>query len=145
MGSFTGSYENSLDNKNRMIIPAKFRGDLGSCCMLAQGYDQCIYIYTMEYWEVIVEKMMKLKQTDADIRKFIRNFFSTAAKCPIDNQGRINIPPQLKNYAGIDKDLITLGVMDKIEIWSREVFNDPLGENMFDNEEFIAKLEAYDI
>lgn len=142
---FTGSYENSLDNKNRMIIPSKFRGDLGECCMLAQGYDKCLYIYTMEYWDVIVEKMMKLKQTDRDIRKFIRNYFSNATKCQIDSQGRILVPQNLKKYAMIDKDLVTLGAMDKIEVWSREVLNDPLEENMFDNDEFVAKLEAYDI
>ena len=112
---FTGTYENSIDNKNRMIVPSKYRNQLGGKCMLARGFDTCLYIYTMEDWDELVAKMRKLRQTDRDMRRFIT------------------------------KDLITLGAMDKIEVWSKEVYNDSESENMFNDEEFIAKLEEYDI
>ncbi len=142
---FTGTYENSIDDKNRMIIPAKYRNQLGGVCMLARGFDKCLYIYAMEDWNVLVDKMRRLRQTDRDMRKFIREFFSNATECPLDSQGRILIPQNLRNYAGIRKELITMGALDKIEVWSREVYNDPEGENLLDNEDFLAKLEMYDL
>ena len=113
--------------------------------MLARGFDTCLYIYTMEDWDELVAKMRKLRQTDRDMRRFIREFFSNASECQLDSQGRILIPQNLKTYASITKDLITLGAMDKIEVWSKEVYNDSESENMFNDEEFIAKLEEYDI
>ena len=142
---FTGTYQNSIDSKNRMIIPAKYRDLLGGKCMLTRGFDKCLYIYSMEDWEVLVEKISALKQSDRDVRKFIREFFSNTEECHLDAQGRILIPQHLKAYAGITKDMVTKGSMDKIEIWSAEVLEDPEGENMMDNEEFVKKLDMYDL
>ena len=142
---FTGTYENSIDGKNRMIIPSKHREKPGGRCMLSRGFDKCLYIYAMEDWEVQVEKFKKLKQSDRDVRKFIREFFSNTEECQLDSQGRILIPLNLRKYANITKDLVTKGAMDKIEIWSKEEYVDPEGENMMDNEEFLAKLDMYDL
>ena len=142
---FTGTYQNSIDSKNRMIIPAKYRDQLGGRCMLPRGFDRCLYIYSMEDWDVLVEKIKKLKQSDRDVRKFIREFFSNTEECNLDAQGRILIPQNLREYAGITKELVTKGAMDKIEIWSAEVLDSPDGENMMDNEEFVAKLDMYDL
>lgn len=142
---FTGTYQNSIDSKNRMIIPAKYRDQLGGKCMLTRGFDRCLYIYSMEDWDVLVEKIKKLKQSDRDVRKFIREFFSNTEECHLDSQGRILIPQHLRDYAGISKELLTKGAMDKIEIWSADVLESPDGENMMDNEEFIAKLDMYDL
>lgn len=142
---FTGTYQNSIDSKNRMIIPAKYRDQLGGKCMLTRGFDRCLYIYSMEDWDVLVEKIKKLKQSDRDVRKFIREFFSNTEECHLDAQGRILIPQNLREYAGISKDLVTKGAMDKIEIWSSEVLEAPEGENMMDNDEFVAKLDMYDL
>lgn len=142
---FTGTYENSIDNKNRMIIPSKYRDQLGGKCMLTRGFDRCLYIYAMEDWSVLVDKIKQLKQSDRDVRKFIREFFSNTEECNLDSQGRILIPANLREYAGITKDLITKGAMDKIEIWSQETYKDPDSENMMDNEEFIDKLDMYNL
>lgn len=142
---FTGTYQNSIDSKNRLIIPAKYRDMLGGHCMLARGFDRCLYIYAMEDWDVLVEKISMLKQSDKDVRKFIREFFSNAEECHLDAQGRILIPQHLRDYAKISKDLVTKGAMDKIEIWSVESLNDPEEENMMDNEEFVRKLDMYDL
>lgn len=142
---FTGNYENSIDSKNRMTIPSKFRDQLGGRCMLTRGFDRCLYIYSMDDWSVLVEKIKQLKQSDRDVRKFIREFFSNTEECVLDSQGRILIPQNLKGYAGISKDLITKGAMDKIEIWGKEIYDDPDEENMMDSDEFVAKLDMYNL
>lgn len=142
---FTGTYQNSIDSKNRMIIPSRYRDQLGGHCMLTRGFDRCLYIYSMEDYEVLVNKIRKLPQSDRDVRKFIREFFSNTEECHLDAQGRILIPQHLRDYAGISKNLVTKGALDKIEIWSTEVLSDPEGENMMDNEEFVRKLDMYDL
>lgn len=142
---FTGTYENSIDGKNRMIVPAKYRDRLGGKCMLSRGFDKCLYIYAMDDWDVQVMKFKQLRQSDRDVRKFIREFFSNTEECNLDSQGRILIPQHLKNYANITKDLVTKGAMDKIEIWSKEEYEGDDNENMMDNDEFLAKLDMYDI
>ena len=142
---FTGTYQNSIDSKNRMIIPSRYRDQLGGHCMLTRGFDRCLYIYSMEDYEVLVNKIRKLPQSDRDVRKFIREFFSNTEECHLDSQGRILIPQHLRDYAGISKNLVTKGAMDKIEIWSTEVLADPEGENMMDNDEFVRKLDMYDL
>ena len=142
---FTGTYQNSIDSKNRMIIPSRYRDQLGGHCMLTRGFDRCLYIYSLEDYEVLVNKIRKLPQSDRDVRKFIREFFSNTEECHLDSQGRILIPQHLRDYAGISKNLVTKGALDKIEIWSTEVLSDPEGENMMDNEEFVRKLDMYDL
>lgn len=140
---FTGTYENSIDSKNRLIIPAKYRNQLGGECVLSRGYDRCIYIYTMEDWGLLVGKLKELRQSDPAIREFIRKLFSQASECKLDSQGRVIVPANLKSYARIDKDLVTLGAMDKIEVWSKEIFNENEDDNPMDDEDFIAKLAEY--
>ena len=140
---FTGTYENSIDSKNRLIIPAKYRNQLGGECVLSRGYDRCIHIYTMEDWGLLVEKLKELRQSDPAIREFIRKLFSQASECKLDSQGRVIVPANLKSYARIDKDLVTLGAMDKIEVWSKEIFNENEDDNPMDDEDFIAKLAEY--
>jgi len=142
---FTGKSQNSIDSKNRLIVPSKYRDMLGGHCVLARGFDRCLYIYAMEDWEALVEKISTLKQSDRDVRKFIREFFSNAEECHLDAQGRILIPQHLREYAGINREVLIKAAMDKIEIWSIDVLNDPEGENMMDNDEFVQKLSTYDL
>lgn len=142
---FTGTYQNTLDNKYRVIIPAKFRDQLGGRCMLTRGFDRCLYIYSMEDWGALVDKIKQLKQSDSDVRKFIRDFFSNTEDCNIDSQGRILIPQHLREYASITKNLVTMGAMDKIEIWSAEVLDNDENQNMMDNEDFLRKLDMYNL
>lgn len=140
---FTGTYQNSIDSKNRLIIPSRYRDQLGGHCMLTRGFDRCLYIYSMDDYEILVDKIKKLPQSDRDVRKFIREFFSNTEECHLDSQGRILIPQHLRDYAKITKNLVTKGAMDKIEIWSNDVLNDPDSENMMDNDEFASKLAAF--
>ncbi|MFQ9892363.1 MAG: division/cell wall cluster transcriptional repressor MraZ [Emergencia sp.] len=140
---FMGTFNNSIDAKNRMIVPSKHRDQLGGRCVLTRGLDQCLYIYSMAEWEKQMEKIEALPESDPKVRAFIRHFCANAVDCEFDKQGRIVIPAELKEYAGIDKELVTMGAMRKIEVWSREVWDAPDNENKMDSEEFADSLAEY--
>ena len=140
---FMGTVNNSIDDKNRMIVPAKPRSELGNRCILTRGLDRCLYIYTTEAWNKQMEKISQLPESDPKVRAFIRHFCANAAECEFDKQGRIVIPPDLKNYAKIEKELVTMGAMSKIEVWSKEVWEAPDNESRMDTEDFANALTEY--
>jgi MraZ protein len=119
-----GEYQHSLDEKSRLIIPARFRDDLGEKFVLTRGLDRSLFLYPLQEWKAIEEKMKTLSTTQADARAFVRLFFSGAVECEPDKQGRISIPPHLREHAGIQRDLYILGVSTRIEIWAREVWEE---------------------
>lgn len=140
---FMGKYYNSIDAKNRMIVPSKHRDQLGGRCILTKGMDNCLYIYPMAEWDRQVEKISQLPETDENVRNFIREAFSNAEECEIDKQGRILIPANLKKEAFIDKELVTMGAMRKIEIWSKEVWENPEQYKNSTDNSYIAELTKY--
>ena len=142
---FHGTYQNTIDSKNRMIVPSKFRDQLGGKCMLTKGFDECLYIYTMDDYERMAEKISRLPQSDADFREFIRDFFGNSVICELDSQGRILIPQNLREYAHIGKDLVTMGVMNKVEIWSAELRGGFDTQKMMKDKDFTDKLREFDI
>lgn len=132
---FMGEYQHNIDAKGRAIIPAKFREELSQTFILTKGLDNCLVIYTMEEWKIFEEKMRKFPTADQGVRRFFRFLFSGASECEPDLQGRIIIPQNLRKYANINKEIISIGVVNKIEIWSKEnweVYNDE--GNFIDNE-----------
>lgn len=140
---FMGTYNNSIDTKNRMIVPSKHRDQLGGRCVLTKGMDKCLNIYSISEWEKQMDKIEALPESDPKVRAFIRHFCANAVDCEFDKQGRIVIPAELKEYAGIDKELVTMGAMRKIEVWSKEVWDAPDNENKMDSEEFAESLAQY--
>ena len=140
---FMGKYYNSIDAKNRMIVPSKHRDQLGGRCILTKGMDNCLYIYPLGEWENVVEKVSALPQTDVNVRKYIRDVFANAEECEIDKQGRILIPAELKKRVFIDKELVTMGAMSRIEIWSKEVWDDPDSYPNDSDDDFISQLTKY--
>ena len=140
---FMGKYYNSIDAKNRMIVPSKHRDQLGGRCILTKGMDNCLYIYPLGEWEKVVEKVSALPQTDVNVRKYIRDVFANAEECEIDKQGRILIPAELKKRVFIDKELVTMGAMSRIEIWSKEVWDDPDSYPNDSDDDFISQLTKY--
>ncbi|MCI9475140.1 division/cell wall cluster transcriptional repressor MraZ [Anaerovoracaceae bacterium 41-7] len=140
---FMGTFNNSIDAKNRMIVPSKHRDQLGGRCVLTKGMDKCLYIYSMNEWDKQMDKIEALPESDPKVRAFIRHFCANAVDCEFDKQGRIVIPAELKEYAGIDKELVTMGAMRKIEVWSKEVWDAPDNENKMDSEEFAESLAQY--
>lgn len=118
-----GKYQNSIDAKSRMIIPAKFREELGTKCIVSKALDNCLEIHPMEEWQEFVNGKLKvLSSFDPKARQLARYFASSAVECEVDKQGRLTIPQELREYAGIGKELVTVGSFDKIEVWSKEAW-----------------------
>ncbi len=116
---FMGEYNHTIDAKGRLIVPTKFREQLGEEFVLAKGNDDCLAIYTKEAWETFLTKIQALPATK-DIRKYVRNIVGSSVDVVTDKQGRILVPGNLREHAGLDKDVVFAGVIDKIEVWDKE-------------------------
>lgn len=125
---FMGEYHHSIDDKGRLIIPSKFRAELGDKFVITRGIENCLFAYSMERWETIVNKLESLPFTKKDARNFTRFFLSGATVAEFDKQGRINITSPLIGYASIEKDCVVIGAGDRLEIWSNKAW-----ENFFDS------------
>ncbi|CAM4446926.1 division/cell wall cluster transcriptional repressor MraZ [Paenibacillus phoenicis] len=119
---FMGEFQHSIDDKGRIIIPAKFRELLGSSFVVTRGLDQCLFVYPMQEWEVLEQKLKALPLMKSDARAFTRFFFSGATECEWDKQGRVNLPSNLRQYAKLEKDCVVLGVSNRVEIWSKDTW-----------------------
>jgi len=139
-----GEYNHSLDIKNRMIIPAKFREELGDTFVATKGLDGCLYVYPMSEWRILEEKLKKLPLTSKDARAFVRFFYSGANEINIDKQGRALIPQNLLEYGQINKEIVVIGVMTRIEIWSKEKWND-YNDSDIDFDEIAEKMSELGI
>ncbi len=117
---FMGEYHHNIDDKNRLVIPSEFREALGDQFIVTRGLERCLYLYTIDGWNKIVEKLSSLPFTKKDARVVIRSLFSAAASCNLDRQGRINITSQQLLHAGIEKECVIIGANNRIEIWSKE-------------------------
>lgn len=115
---FLGEHHHSLDAKARITIPSKFREELGEKFVATKGLDNCIFLYPLQEWHEIEQKLSKLPLTRADVRSFVRFFFSGAAELELDKQGRTVVPANLREYAEIEKDVVIIGVGSRIEVWS---------------------------
>lgn len=124
---FIGEYQHSLDNKGRLIVPSKFRDELGEAFVITKGLDNCLFVYPKDEWKILEEKLKLLPLTRKDARAFVRFFFSGATECDLDKQGRILIPANLREHCKIDKEAVIIGVSNRVEIWSKEewdLYND---------------------
>ena len=117
---FMGEYSHTIDTKGRLIVPSKFREQLGNEFVVTKGLDGCLFVYPNEEWKNIEEKFRNIPLTTKDARKFSRFFFAGAASCEVDKQGRILLPAVLREFADITKDAVLIGVGNRIEIWSRD-------------------------
>ena len=124
-----GEFHHSIDEKNRLIIPSKFRGDLGSRVIVTRGLEGCLFVYSESEWNIIVSQLKTLPFTKKDARAFSRFFLSGAIEAEFDKQGRINIPSPLIGYASITKNCVVIGVNDRLEIWAEDSFNKFMSEN----------------
>ena len=117
---FMGEYNHTIDAKGRLIIPAKFRETLGEEFILTKGLDGCLSIYPMDEWESFEEKLKALPLTDKNARAFLRFFVAGATSCELDKQGRILVPSTLREFAGLEKEVVLTGNLTRIEVWSKE-------------------------
>ena len=135
---FMGEYSHNVDAKGRLIVPAKFREQLGDQFVVTKGVDGCLYVYSQEEWKRIEEKFREVNLTTKDARKFMRFFFAGAAMCEVDKQGRALIPSKLREFAELTKDVVLVGAAGHIEIWSQERW-DALEEEAEESMEDIAE------
>lgn len=117
---FLGRYQHTLDAKSRLAIPARFREALAEGLVLTRGIDRCLSLYPMAAWRPLAEKVSALPLSDPDARAFRRLVFAEAADLALDTQGRILIPPELRRYAGLERDALIIGMDSALEIWSPE-------------------------
>ena len=117
---FMGEYNHTIDAKGRLIVPSKFREKLGDEFVVTKGLDECLFVYPLEEWSNIEDAFRKVPLTNKKARDFVRFFFAGAASCEVDKQGRILIPASLRSYAGLEKEIVSAGVLNRVEIWDKE-------------------------
>ncbi|MBI2053879.1 MAG: division/cell wall cluster transcriptional repressor MraZ [Candidatus Staskawiczbacteria bacterium] len=115
-----GQYEHTIDNKKRLALPAKFRGELGDKVIITKGVESCLVVYTEKEWQVISEKLGNLPISQAEARSFARIILAGAMEVGLDKLGRILVPDYLKNYADLKKNVIICGLSNRLEIWDFE-------------------------
>lgn len=128
---FMGEYNHTIDAKGRIIVPAKFREELGESFVVTQGLDGCLFVYPDEEWQKFVTGLKNLPGSK-EARQLQRYFMSCAANPDVDKQGRILIPSKLREQAKLEKDVVFVGVLSKIEIWSKENWDSNKLDNMDD-------------
>ena len=126
---FMGEFHHNIDEKGRLVIPNKFRLELGERFIITRGLEKCLYAYSISEWNNIVDKLKKLPFTKKDARTFIRAFFSGATECEFDRQGRINITSPLVGYADLTKECVVIGANDRLEIWGKANWDNFFTEN----------------
>lgn len=125
-----GEFHHNLDNKNRLMMPAKVLPNLGEEVIVARGFEHCLMVYPLEKWESVIAKFSELSITKSDTRKFMRILLAGATSCKFDSQKRICIPGVLKDYAGISKEVVILGLDDHLEVWDEDAYLKFLNENL---------------
>jgi len=121
---FMSEYNHTIDTKGRLIIPAKFREQLGDEFVVTKGMDGCLFVFTNDDWSVFEAKLTSLPLTSKPARQFARHFLSGAADVELDKQGRILLPASLRTHAKLEKDVVLVGVGSRIEIWSKAAWDE---------------------
>ena len=138
---FMGEYNHTIDTKGRLIVPSKFRETLGDEFVITKGLDGCLFAYDNEEWNSFESKLKSLPITNKNARQFVRFFLAGAMNAEVDKQGRILIPASLREFADLQKEVVLIGVASKIEIWSKQRFEETTAfENMDEIAENMAEL-----
>lgn len=137
---FIGEYQHNIDDKNRIVVPTKYRELLGEKFVITRGLEKCLYIMPLKEWEVIMDKLKSLPFTKKDARTFSRYFLSGASTCEFDKSGRINITSPLALYAGLEKECVFIGVNDRIELWNKFEFDNFMNDNIEEMENIAEHL-----
>ena len=138
---FMGEYQHSIDAKGRLIVPAKFREGLGEHFVVTKGLDNCLFAYPQSEWKAFEQKLSRLPLTSTDARKFVRFFFSGAVECDLDNQCRIILPINLREYAHLKKEIVSIGVNNRVEIWDKQSWRAYNEEENFISNDLAFKME----
>jgi MraZ protein len=143
---FIGEYNHSVDAKNRLALPSKFRKDLGKKVVVTRGLDQCLFVYPMRTWQELAEKLGTMPIGEASTRSFVRLMLAGATDVNSDAQGRVRIPEYLKDYANIKKDVVVAGLFNRLEIWDEkkwDKYKTAAEKNTDEIAENLGKLGVY--
>ena len=133
-----GEFNHTIDEKGRLIIPAKLRDDLGESFVICNGLEGCLFVYSMDEWNNFVAELETLPRMNKDARMFKRYFFGSASEGSFDKQGRVSISPSLRKAAKLEKDVVLVGVQDRVEIWDKALWEE---KSMVSEEELDAIAE----
>lgn len=139
-GMMMGEYAHSLDDKGRITIPARFREDLSDRFVITKGLDGCLFLYPMGEWSKLSEKLKALPMTNRGARAFTRLFLAGAQEAEMDKQSRVHISPRLREYAGMEKDVILVGVSNRAELWAAARWEAYQGETAEDYEKLAEEM-----
>ncbi|PKM80637.1 MAG: cell division/cell wall cluster transcriptional repressor MraZ [Firmicutes bacterium HGW-Firmicutes-14] len=142
---FMGEFQHTIDAKGRLIVPQKFRDALGEKFVATRGLDNCLFVFSAEEWQLMEQKLKTLPMTSKDARAFVRFFFSGATECELDKQGRILLPANLRDYAKLEKDVVLLGAINRVEIWSKESWQEYSNNTEDACEEIAEKMFNFDL
>lgn len=137
---FMSEYNHTIDAKGRLIIPSKFREVLGEEFVVSKGMDGCLFVYANDDWDAFEQKLTSLPLINKEARQFARFFLAGAAQVELDKQGRILLPAALREFAGLDKDVVLVGVGSRIEIWSKDKY-EAVGDGL-DMDNITAAMES---
>ena len=137
---FTGEFQYNMDEKGRVAIPAKMREKLGETFMVTKGFEGCLFVYPMEAWEALDQKLRSLPFTQREARQFNRFFYASSLEATADKQGRIVIPANLREHAGLTKEVSIIGVGERIEIWDTQRLDAALDETAESYEDLAERL-----
>ncbi len=139
---FIGEYRHSIDEKGRLAIPVKFRGDLESGAIVTRGLDGCLYVYTSAEWQKLADKLGAMPMSQSNSRAFARLMLAGAMDCAIDGQGRIVLPEYLRDYAKVKKNVVIAGLYNHLELWDEKAWNAYKQKTEKDSGEIAEQLGA---
>jgi len=143
---FIGEYQHAIDPKKRLAVPSKFRVELKNKVVVTRGLDKCLFIYPMKVWQELAEKLGSIPVGESATRSFVRLMLAGATDVEIDKQGRVLIPDYLKEYAGLDRNVIIAGIYNRLEIWDELKWNEykkSAEKNSDEIAEQLGKLGVY--
>ncbi len=139
---FLGVFQHTVDEKGRLAIPVKFRPSVADGLVMTFGLDRCLYVWTMDEWSQLAEKLAKLPMMNADARKVARHFFAGATETSLDKLGRVVIPQILRDYAGLRGEVVVAGMPNRLEIWSQESWDEERSRVAENSSTFAEHLAA---
>ncbi len=121
---FLGVFQHTVDDKGRLAIPSKFRPSVTEGLVMTFGLDRCLYVWTMDEWSQLAEKLAKLPMMNPDARRVARHFFAGATETGLDKLGRVVIPQILRDYAGLKGEVVVAGMPNRLEIWGQDSWDE---------------------
>lgn len=142
---FIGEYQHNLDQKDRLAVPVKFRAKLKEGAVVTRGLDNCLFLYTKSEWKKLADKLSSLPISKSNTRAFSRFMLSGAMDVNVDKQGRIKLPDYLKKFAGLKKNIIVAGLLNRLELWDTQAWNKYKQGNEKASTQIAEELENLDV